>query len=146
MLTKKPHYIRVILYVWIKKYIQLNTNYKILASKNGHYGIVKLLLNSGAETNAKNKLGETPLHKAISAPYENRKNILLILVNNKADVNIRNNAKNTPLQEVENILIFSNSNISNEIDLILGNSINKQEYKFILDLLSPVKSQACLIL
>ena len=68
------------------------------------------------------------------------------MVTNKADVNIRNNAKNTPLQEVENILIFSNSNISNEIDLILGNSINKQEYKFILDLLSPVKSRTCLIL
>ncbi|KAL9607858.1 MAG: hypothetical protein Q9167_007272 [Letrouitia subvulpina] len=58
-----------------------------LASARGHYDIVKLLLEYGADAGARNALGETPLQKAIQ--YGNRQVIELLHGHVTADIDDR---------------------------------------------------------
>jgi ankyrin repeat protein len=53
-----------------------------------------LLLAKGAEVNAKNKWGETPLH---IAAFKSRKDVAELLLAGKAEVNAKDNKDSTPL-------------------------------------------------
>ena len=59
----------------------------------GHTGIVAMLLEAGAEVNARNRDGGTPLH---SAAFLGQYEAVELLLENGADVNIRNQDGSTP--------------------------------------------------
>ena len=59
-----------------------------LACAAGHGRIIKMLLRKGADVNAANSDGNTPLHLAAA---NGRKAIVKFLVSNKADADARNN-------------------------------------------------------
>lgn len=71
------------------------------ACQNGRDDVVKYLLDKGANPNAVNKTGSTPLHKLVASKYE-QKPILKRLLAAKANPNIRNNAGLLPEQLVRN--------------------------------------------
>ena len=58
-----------------------------------------MLLDRGAEDNAKDKNGSTPLHIAVS---NGQKDIIELLIANGADVNARDKADHTPLSLATN--------------------------------------------
>ena len=64
------------------------------AATDGDIDIVKLLVAKGANTNAKNLYGQTPLHCAV---VRGHKNIIKLLLAKGADINCRDNAGRTPL-------------------------------------------------
>jgi ankyrin repeat protein len=61
----------------------------------GHTNVVKVLLSHGAEINARETNGWTPLHLVA---YWNRTNLVEFLIANKADVNAEDNHGGTPLR------------------------------------------------
>ena len=61
------------------------------AALEGHKEIVELLIDNGANVNAKNTIGETPLHQAVS------REVVELLIANKAKVNTLNRLGATPL-------------------------------------------------
>ena len=68
-----------------------------LAILNEHIKTAKLLIDNGADINAKDNYGNTPLHKT------NNIEIAKTLIHNGADVNARNTYGNTPLYKIEDI-------------------------------------------
>lgn len=64
------------------------------ACKNGDVAAVKHLTAAGADVNAVDERGNTPLHRAIFEGY--RKTVTALIVD-RADVNAVNQAGNTPL-------------------------------------------------
>ena len=64
----------------------------------GHTEIVALLLEAGAEVNARNRDGSTPLH---SAAFLGQYEAAELLLENGADINIRNGDGGTPLDATE---------------------------------------------
>jgi ankyrin repeat protein len=64
------------------------------AAIEGHVGIVELLLDHGAEINAKTDDGNTPLHVALPHPA-----VVRLLLERRADVNAVNGRDRTPLHE-----------------------------------------------
>ncbi len=84
----------------------IGLNCKILDSHDRplHYAVNKsdintiiLLIKNGADINAQNWHGETPLHKASKKEGWGNKEIMSTLINHGADVNIRDNKGQTPL-------------------------------------------------
>lgn len=71
------------------------------AAQNAKEDIVKYLLDKGANPNARNKTGSTPLHKLVASRFE-QKPVLKRLMAAKADPSIRNNAGLLPEQLVRN--------------------------------------------
>jgi hypothetical protein len=65
-----------------------------LAAERGYKDIAEVLLDNGAEINAKNLLGRTPLH--IAARY-GQKAVLELLLVRGADASAKDNDGNTPL-------------------------------------------------
>ena len=65
-----------------------------LAAQGGHKEIAELLIAAGADVNAKNKYGTTPLHKAA---FYGHKEIAELLIANGVDVNAKKNNGRTPL-------------------------------------------------
>ena len=65
-----------------------------VAAKAGEIEAVKQHLAAGADVNAKNKRGGTPLHSAAAKEHEN---IAELLIAKGADVNAKNNEGRTPL-------------------------------------------------
>jgi ankyrin repeat protein len=61
------------------------------AALEGHKEIVELLIDNGANVNAKNTIGETPLHQAVS------REVVELLIANKAKVNTLSRLGQTPL-------------------------------------------------
>ncbi|KAF3246402.1 hypothetical protein TWF192_006916 [Orbilia oligospora] len=59
----------------------------------------KLLLEHGARINARDSSGETPLHWALYAPKDVRKEIVPLLLENGADINMLDNEGQAPLFE-----------------------------------------------
>ncbi len=71
------------------------------ASWKGHPEVAAILLDSGADINAKNTndhWGDTPLH---AAAHGGQKAVAEILIARGADINAVNPAGNTPLKETE---------------------------------------------
>jgi ankyrin repeat protein len=71
-------------------------------------------LAAGADVNAKNKYGSTPLHRAIEAAH---KEIAELLIANGADVNAKGEADATPLhyaatKEVAELLIVKGADVN----------------------------------
>ena len=66
----------------------------LIAATNGHVGLVKLLLEYGADPNMRNFDGVTALHNAI---FEEQVDIVKLLLQHDADPNIRDRVGNTPM-------------------------------------------------
>ncbi|MDP2892875.1 MAG: ankyrin repeat domain-containing protein [Sulfurimonas sp.] len=89
----------------------------LIATANGHYGTVKLLLEKAAEPNISNALGASSLHFA--AKY-GKKSLCKLLIKYNADINHRDMEGNTPLIkavekddfEIVELLIENNANVS----------------------------------
>lgn len=84
------------------------------AAKNGSIELVKLLIENGANVNARDKYGETPLHHSIyhsvldetqSNNNVSKEEIVKLLIENGADVNAKNNNEKTPLHYAESVTI-----------------------------------------
>nr|CAB3264582.1 oxysterol-binding protein-related protein 2-like [Phallusia mammillata] len=73
-----------------------------LASYFGHYGVVEVLLKSGADPNVLNDTGDTALHKAA---HTNREDIVHCLLQNGADASMTNEENKKPHQIALNINI-----------------------------------------
>lgn len=66
--------------------------------KNKIYKTFELLIDAGADVNAKNLYGTTPLHNVAESYIEDlTKRILELLLSNGADINARDKLKRTPL-------------------------------------------------
>jgi ankyrin repeat protein len=61
---------------------------------NNHKDVAQLLIAKGADINARNNSGETPLHQAAS---HNNKDVAQLLIAKGADINARNYKAETPL-------------------------------------------------
>lgn len=59
---------------------------------------MRLLIEAGANINARNKTGQTPLHKAVRL---RRGNVAQMLLHHGADVEARNDREMTPLLEMK---------------------------------------------
>lgn len=92
---------------------QGNTALHFAASRN-HRGLATLLLEAGAQVDAKDQPGNTPLHRAIEQGHLDMAQILLRA---KADVNARDFNSNTPLH-----LGLTSSRAPEALDLLLANS------------------------
>ena len=72
-----------------------------MAAATGNSKLVKLLLDHGADVNARNcndHWGDTPLH---AAAHGNQRAVAELLISRGADVHARNPAGRTPLAETE---------------------------------------------
>lgn len=61
------------------------------------YSIVQFLLDRGADVSATDAKGNTPLHAALSAPYQAQLEIVQVLLDKAADINAANRNGFTPL-------------------------------------------------
>ena len=62
-----------------------------LATHNEHGGVVEALIQGGAEVNAKNVVGHTPLHFAMTGLNPNRWHVISVLLREGADPYLCNN-------------------------------------------------------
>jgi ankyrin repeat protein len=65
-----------------------------LASRGGHVGFARVLIDNGTDVNAKDDDNSTPLHLASSGGHVE---FAQVLVENRADVNALDNNKSNPL-------------------------------------------------
>jgi ankyrin repeat protein len=92
------------------------------------FDLVKLLIDKGADKNARNKKGNTPLHAAIQSmphqkeksKYSKKKKIIQTLLENDVDIRIKNNLGSTPFHlaiesgklEIINLLLTNGSDVN----------------------------------
>jgi ankyrin repeat protein len=83
------------------------------AAANGHVSIVRQLIDNGADVNAKDVLGRTPLHLGVHHPQ-----VVRVLIQSGANVNARDFLQNTPLHrglrdpDVVDALIQAGANVT----------------------------------
>ncbi len=92
------------------------------ATVNGHKEVAELLIAKGADVNAKDAVGNTPLYNTIlfNAIVEVHKEIAELLIQNGADVNAQDKNGNTPLhlaatsglKEVAELLIANGADVN----------------------------------
>ena len=87
------------------------------AALNGHKEIAELLIAKGADVDAKDALGNTPLYNTISfnAALDGYKEIAELLIHNSADVNAQDKNGNTPLHEA------ATSGLKEVVELLIAN-------------------------
>jgi len=87
------------------------------AALNGHKEIAELLIAKGADVDAKDALGNTPLYNTISfnAALDGYKEIAELLIQNSADVNAQDKNGNTPLHEA------ATSGLKEVVELLIAN-------------------------
>jgi len=83
-----------------------------MAASGGHCGVIKELLNSKADVNAKTRYGDTPLHMAT---VKGRNDAVAMLLNSCADVNVKNKNKMTALHVVLFLRTVRRHDIMNEL-------------------------------
>ncbi len=87
------------------------------AALNGHKGIAELLIAKGADVDAKDALGNTPLYNTIlfNAALDGYKEIAELLIAKGADVNAQDKNGNTPLHEA------ATSGLKEVVELLIAN-------------------------
>jgi len=87
------------------------------AALNGHKEIAELLIAKGADVDAKDALGNTPLYNTIlfNAALDGYKEIAELLIQNSADVNAQDKNGNTPLHEA------ATSGLKEVVELLIAN-------------------------
>ena len=78
--------------------------------------IPRLLLQSGADVNARNVRGDTPLHLAMFVPPPGNINAVEVLLEFNADNTIRNSRDVTPLELLQNFMYTTEEDIDFEED------------------------------
>ena len=78
------------------------------AAKQGDIRAVKLFIAAGADVNAKDSYGYTPLHRAA---YDRQKEIAELLIAKGADVNAKNEDGETPLDWAINFKKTENADL-----------------------------------
>ncbi len=71
---------------------------KTLSSQNPNIKLIETLLDTGADVNEQDEMGETPLHKALAT--QNPKEIVSLLIKYGADVNIKDKEGRLPIHKV----------------------------------------------
>ena len=71
---------------------------KTLSSQNPNIKLIETLLDTGADVNEQDEMGETPLHKALATQYP--KEIVSLLIKHGADVNIKDKEGRLPIHKV----------------------------------------------
>lgn len=99
---------------WVKDWTVLS----MAVLKERSPELIAALVRKGANANARNSLGYTPLHTAVTT--RNPKVVAVLLKEGKADPNIPNNAGMYPLQTALCISIASQSNKSKNLSFSLS--------------------------
>lgn len=101
---------------WSNDFDKAGNSHLHNAVEKGDYELVQVLLDSGADPNARNNMGYTPLHFAVI--FRDIK-IVELLVKNNSNVNARSNSGKTPLHL---LTLQGESEVSIEIaELLLKN-------------------------
>jgi len=72
------------------------------AARKGQLETAALLLSHGADVNAQDKYGYTPLHEAVLGPYATALPMVKLLLDHGADIDGKSSQGNTPLDRVQN--------------------------------------------
>jgi ankyrin repeat protein len=85
------------------KAVDAESGYTMLhTAANGYdIAIVKYLISKGADVNAKNNYGQTPLHLAAGSGHDWGVKVVKYLVSKGADVHAQDNSANTPLDQAK---------------------------------------------
>ncbi len=104
-------------------FVHTSTSLLMVVCSNSNYDLAKLLMDYGANVNAKDANNYTPLHYAARYPCDPKS--VHLLVKNGADVNAANRNKRTPLH----FLCVETRN--NEVELLLqkGANVNAKDCK-----------------
>ncbi|KAI8336642.1 ankyrin repeat-containing domain protein [Chlamydoabsidia padenii] len=116
-----------------------------VAAGDGQLDRVKELVESGAEVNAKDNFGYTPIHAAVSY---NQKEVLDYLLNNGGDINVEDFEKDTPLYVCETVDMAkfildrgANPSHKNQDGISPAQTANEEGWKDVAQLLASITGE-----